>query len=136
MRTRDQGTWAADPGADSRLVPNDNCSLSTDKHCEALILSLVQVPDANGESSMHKLNSLEHANFLERYDNDAVAITIEPRLAHRVMRTRLVPVEYKKELLGSSDKSPTDFIIRCARESELFYDIMLELGVLSVQEAA
>ena len=141
MRTRDLVTWVGDLGAGGMLVPetpmaNDKLSMSTDKQHHAMILSLVNVPDVNGEPTMQKLISLEHTNFVERYENDAVAITVEPRLAHRVMRTKLVPVEYKKELLGSSDKSPADFIIRCARESELFYDIMLELGVLTVQEAA
>jgi hypothetical protein len=46
-----------------------------------------------------------------------------------------MPIAYKSELLRSSELTEADFVIRYATESELFYDIMLELGVLSVQSA-
>ena len=59
MRTIDLVTWVANLGTGGRLVPNDKQSVSTDKQRHALILSLVHVPDTNGEPTMQKLNSLE-----------------------------------------------------------------------------
>jgi len=85
---------------------------------------------------MQKLNSLEHESFVDRYRNDTVAISIDPRLAHKVLRSRLIPTEQKRAFLQSAHSSAADFIIEFAMQSELFYDIMLEVGVMRVQAAA
>lgn len=83
---------------------------------------------------MQNFNSLDYSQFLTRAQFGAVAVTVEPGLAHKVLRTRLVPTKFKRELLRSTDATAGSVIIECAKESELFYDIMIELSVLVVHE--
>jgi hypothetical protein len=116
------------------LPLSDHFAVSTDKR-SGLSLANLGTIKIGGGNTMQKLSSLEHPQFVERCKHGTVAITVAPKLAHRVMRTRLMPIAYKSELLRSSELTEADFVIRYATESELFYDIMLELGVLSVQSA-
>jgi hypothetical protein len=85
---------------------------------------------------MQHFNSLHYSQFRALARLGSVAVTVEPRLAHKVMRTRLVPAKFKRALLSSANETSTSVLIACARESELFYDIMVELGVLAVHETA
>jgi len=83
---------------------------------------------------MQNFSSLEYSQFLTRAHSGAVAVTVDPGLAHQVMRTRLIATKFKRELLKSTDATASTIIIECAKESELFYDIMVELGVMLVHE--
>ena len=60
--------------------------------------------------------------------------TVEPELARMVLGSRLVPAHYKREYLRATDKSASAFIVDQALQSELFCDVMLQLGVMTVHK--
>ena len=80
--------------------------------------------------------SLDHAAFLQQSRDDAVNVTVEPRLADSVLRSKLMPARFKARFLQHPECSAADIVVDYALESELFYDIMVDVGVLQVHEAA
>ena len=67
-------------------------------------------------------------------NKDMTFVTVEPELARMVLSSRLIPAQYKREFLQSTDKDASRIIVDHALESELFCDVMLQLGVMTVRK--
>jgi hypothetical protein len=84
---------------------------------------------------MQDANLLQHTYFFREADEEMTVVTVEPDLARMVIGSRLMPAQYKRDYLRSTDKSASYLVMQYALESELFFDVMLQLGIMSVHDA-
>ena len=84
---------------------------------------------------MQQAEFLDNTYFFRNGEEDVVVITVEPDLARMVMGSRLIPARLKRDFLSSADKSASSIIVDFALESELFCDVMIQLGIIVVQKA-
>lgn len=122
---------------------------------------------------MQNISSLKHSQFLTAADDRTLAVTVHPKLAATVMRTSLIPDDYRlaykmwpwiwislvpvavavghlyswwvtpvvlivllSGFLRTVNSSAARYVFDYAKESELFYDIMVQLGIMTVQMEA
>ena len=122
---------------------------------------------------MQNISSLGHSQFVTAAQRGALAVTVHRKLAARVMRSSLIPDDYKMAFklwswiwisllpaaaaIGyyyswwltpavlcaifagyrqTANNSAAQYVFDYARESELFYDIMVQLGIMMVHPRA
>jgi hypothetical protein len=84
---------------------------------------------------MQQAEFLDNTYFFRNEKKDVVVITVEPDLARMVMGSRLIPAKLKRDFLSSQDTTASSIIVDHALESELFCDVMIQLGIIVVQKA-